>query len=250
MIQEVCRALKEKRKELGYSLEYVVEKTKLHPSVIKDIENGNLNKISPAYLRGFMKIYVSFLGVDAKGALDEIDTKEDATDKQKPPKKKESVTSATAGSPRQAEKVKNISPTVKKYIIAVIAGILIIWLGLASLRFVVRAVEKIFHPVEKKENISQAESFSFPEGKELQVSLTAKKKCFVRVVVDGRLLFEGVIDKGALESWQAAKEIEFKISDGSAIYLEVNGKPLPTLTSIHKPIKSLKITPSGITVDK
>jgi len=255
MIQDVCRALKEKRKELGYSLEYVVEKTKLHPSVIKDIESGNLSKISPAYLRGFMKIYVAFLGVDAKDALDEIELKETAAEKPQSLKKKESsaaaYTGTTVNAPASRETVRNISPAIKKYIIAVIIGIIIIWAGLASLRFVLRGVAKVFHPgASAKQNISGTESFSFPEGKELQVSLTAKKKCFVRVVVDGKLLFEGVINKGALESWQAAKEIEFKISDGSAIYLEVNGKAMPTLTSIHKPIKSLKITPSGITVDK
>jgi cytoskeletal protein RodZ len=239
MIQDVCRVLKEKRKELGYSLEYVVEKTKLHPSVIKDIESGNLNKISPAYLRGFMKIYVSFLGVDAKAALDEIETQEPAA----------LASGVTASASR--ETVKNIAPLFKKYLLAVIIGVVIIWTGFAFLRFALRGLTRIFRPAaEAKQDISETESFSFPEGKQLQVSLTAKKKCFVRVVVDGKLLFEGVINKGALESWQAAREIEFKISDGSAIYLEVNGKPIPTLTSIHKPIKSLKITPSGISVDK
>jgi len=244
MIQDVCRALKEKRKERGYSIEYVVEKTKLHPSVIRDIENGNLSKISPAYLRGFMKIYVAFLGVDAKGALDEID--EQRTEPAKPLKRK----SSAASSPLQ-ELVKNISPAVKKNLIAIIIGIVIIWTSFALLRFVVRGVSRIFRPgAATQKDVSAPESFSFQEGKQLQVSLTAKKKCFVRVAVDGKLLFEGVINKGAIESWQAAKMIEFKISDGSAIYLEVNGRPIPTLTSIRKPIKSLKITPSGITVDK
>jgi len=59
MIKELCNRLKEKRKELGYSIEYVVEKTKLHPLMIKDIEEGNLGNENPAYIRGFIKIYAA-----------------------------------------------------------------------------------------------------------------------------------------------------------------------------------------------
>jgi hypothetical protein len=87
-------------------------------------------------------------------------------------------------------------------------------------------------------------------SKEVTASLTAKRDCFVRVKVDGKVLFEGVLKKGASENWKGRKEIEFKISDGSSVYLEVNGKALPSLTSAHKPIKSLKITSSGVTVSK
>jgi len=69
-------------------------------------------------------------------------------------------------------------------------------------------------------------------------------------MVDGKLLFDGQLAEGAIETWRGDKEIEMKIRDGSAIALEVNGKDIPTLTSLRKPIKSLKITPSGIVIDK
>ncbi len=103
-------------------------------------------------------------------------------------------------------------------------------------------------PAGKPEPVQQP--IAIAQGKDITVSLTAKKKCFIRVVVDGKLLFEGALSQGAVESWKGTKKIEFKISDGSAVYLEVNGKPLPSLTSIRKSIKSLVITPSGISVDK
>ncbi|MCK5393631.1 MAG: helix-turn-helix domain-containing protein, partial [Candidatus Omnitrophica bacterium] len=41
MIEELCHKLKNKRKELGYSIEHIVNKTKLSPSVIKNIEEVN-----------------------------------------------------------------------------------------------------------------------------------------------------------------------------------------------------------------
>jgi hypothetical protein len=84
----------------------------------------------------------------------------------------------------------------------------------------------------------------------ITVSLTAKRTCHVRVRVDGRILLEGTLEKGKVETWKAEKELELKINDGSAVYLEVNGKPIPALTTSHKAIKSLKINSSGISVVK
>ena len=121
--------------------------------------------------------------------------------------------------------------------------------------FVVGKIGKLFtgpksvKTVEKKEGNSEAAPV-FLEGEEMVATLTAKKNCFLKVIVDGKLLFKGLFKKGAIETWRGDKEIELKIRDGSAIALEVNGKPIPTLTSLRKPIKSLKITPSGIVVDK
>ena len=114
-----------------------------------------------------------------------------------------------------------------------------------------KGVNKFFKS-KPKAQVSSIESFSaIPSQKgELVVSLIAKKKCFLKVFVDGSLYFEGVLAKGARETWKGKKELNFKISDGSAVSLEVNGKQFPALTSLHKPIKSLKITSSGITIDK
>jgi len=56
MIEDLCKELKDKRENLGYDLEDIVENTKLHPSVIKAIENCRLSEISPVYLKGFITI--------------------------------------------------------------------------------------------------------------------------------------------------------------------------------------------------
>ena len=72
----------------------------------------------------------------------------------------------------------------------------------------------------------------------------------MKVKLDGRIVFEGVLKKGSLESWQATEELEFKISDGSSVDVEVNGKLLPPLSKIRKSIKSLRITTKGISIDK
>jgi len=88
-----------------------------------------------------------------------------------------------------------------------------------------------------------------PSSDKVEVTFRIKKDCFVKVKTDGDLIFEGVLKKGMVESWEA-KELEFWISDGSAVAVEVNGKLLPPLTRLSKPIKSLKIKKGSISVIK
>jgi len=248
MIKEVCNRLKEKRSELGYSIEHTVEKTKLHPSVIRDIEQGNLNNISPVYIKGFMKIYASFLGVDLGTALEEVSSLSGVSKKVVKVKKRDTTSpiSYVTGV------MKGIPVEVKKKIVSIFIGAILVVSVFLIGRGIVRKISGIFKrsskEVKVESNTKVISSGEITQG--VEASLTIKKKCFVRVIADGKILFEGILNKGMIETWKADKSIELRVSDGSAISLEVNGKTLPTLASIRKPIKSIKITPSGISVDK
>ncbi|MFH1504610.1 MAG: RodZ domain-containing protein [Candidatus Omnitrophota bacterium] len=253
MIKEVCSKLKEKRANLGYSLEETVEKTKLHPSVIRDIESGDLSNINSAYLKGFMRIYASFLEIDMGRALEEI---ESVPSPQIKNKKKIVKKNLNPVSELQAQKLKESFSKIKKKVIVAVLVVVFLWSFFAFTRFIFRKVIQSFKrpPKEASRQVQPKLSPIAPTAvvrtQGIGVSLTAKKRCFIRTVVDGKLLFEGILDRNVVESWEADEEIEFRISDGSAVHLEVNGKALPPLSSIRKPIKSLKITPSGITIDK
>ena len=118
MIEELCKKLKEKRKELELDLEEVVEKTKLHPSTIKSIEAGDISTINAIYLKGYLKIYASFLGVEIKDELTEIVVKKEPKKqiRVKPQPKKE-----------KKESVRFLDERTKKMlIIAAIAVLLVI----------------------------------------------------------------------------------------------------------------------------
>jgi len=202
-ILELCAKLKEKRKELGYSLEEVVEKTKLYPSVIKDLEEGNLNNLNPTYLKGFIKIYASFLG---------IDTKEFIKEEKIPLKTKETQTTRE----NVFDLILRLFKTFKKIILIILILVLLI---------------------------------DIKKG-EITVALTAKKNCYLQVKIDGKIFFDGIVKEKDKNIWKANKEIELSISDGLSVYIEVNGQPLPVLTSIPKKIKSLKINHTGIYIEK
>ncbi len=253
MIKEVCNKLKEKRKELGYSIEYVVDKTKLHPSMIRDIENGKLSNINSTYIKGFMKIYASFLGVDLGDSLKELSSSKPAIKKEIKSKKSKEESSVFDKMIVAASKV---SLQTKKRIVLGVAAIILVWVFINASVAVIKKISSAFKKPAKQTSTIQKNPIApvVPETESIEgieVAVTLKRKCFLKVIVDGSLLFEGVLNKGAVETWKADEEIRIeRISDGSAVSLEVNGEPTPTLASIRKPIKRIKITPSGITVDK
>ncbi|MFO8052933.1 MAG: DUF4115 domain-containing protein [Candidatus Omnitrophota bacterium] len=267
MIEELCKKIKEKREAAGYSVEEVVKATKLHPSVIRDIENCNLGNITPIYIKGFIKIYASFLGIELKDELEEIKEKVSSQTK-KPPKKKEPGQNPIFKLFKLiSKKITKIPPRVRKKIVAIAVVLIVLWLGFLGIRFSFRKVLGFFRDRPKAEQQAPAEASEEKEATEqtqadspkpanigqldqITASLTVKKDCYIKAISDGKVIFDGVLDKGEVETWKADKELEFKISDGSAVYLEVDGEPIPKLSSIHKPIKSLVINSSGITVNK
>ena len=141
MIKEICHKLSEKRKELGYDIEYAVDKTKLHPSVIRDIESGNLANINSAYTKGFMKIYASFLGVDLGNSLEEISSPGTAFKKEikaKKPKAQGTVLDKVMIA------TSKVSPQVKKKIILAVAGVVLIWVFINASLTVIKKISSVF----------------------------------------------------------------------------------------------------------
>ena len=252
MLEALCEKLKEARQEKGFDLEEVVEKTKLHPSVIKYIEAGDLDNINPIYLKGYLKIYASFLGVsigdELQGLVPKKEKKAARIKPDKPPKDKK----------RRIDFSKIFTPQVKRNIalgaMITLASALLIFFSISLVNIIKNKIASL----PKKESIldlpKQSRSSRTPAKEapaaEVSVSLRIKRDCFVRVKLDGNLVFEGVLRKGVVESWEAKKEIEFKISDASSVDLEVGGQLYAPLSKIRKPIKSLKVTSEGIFIDK
>lgn len=69
------------RTRLGYSLEEVASRTRLHVNVLRHLESGRFDKLpSLAYTRGFLRIYARELGLDPKLILREFQPSADWED--------------------------------------------------------------------------------------------------------------------------------------------------------------------------
>ncbi|HCU70074.1 MAG TPA: DUF4115 domain-containing protein, partial [Desulfomicrobium sp.] len=64
---EIGTLLRETRERKGLSIEAVEERTKIAPSVISVLEEGNRERFPhPVYARGFVRSYALLLGLDAQ----------------------------------------------------------------------------------------------------------------------------------------------------------------------------------------
>ncbi|MCM8786670.1 MAG: DUF4115 domain-containing protein [Candidatus Omnitrophica bacterium] len=248
-LKELCAQLKQKRKELGYSIEEVVEKTKLYPSVIKDLEDGNLENVSPAYLKGFLKIYADFLKIPIPELKNNL-----LVDIKSSTKKEKKISPNIL--PNIIYNIKAIPPYIKKIIFLTLIFVIALFFSFKVGLIIIKKISQtktISTEMQEKKSKEEAKISNLkppPKQQPITVALTAKKNCFIKVKVDGKIFFEGIIKKGVPEIWNAKKEVELKISDASAVYIEVNGKPLPPLSTTKKAIKSLKIDSSGISITK
>ncbi len=240
-ISEICQRMKKRRLSLNLSIETVSSATKLPPTVINDIENGNMENISPVYLKGFLKIYAGFL--KDKSLIEDI---EEAFSLQKQSKvKKEPVSAQRPAKIRKpVSKGKKVSlPFIKKTaVLVLILAVFLLAKGIFS-RHSKPASESpgisAVKPIQPKRHTS---------AKNVLVGIKIRKKCFIKAKVDKVTLFEGIMLPNAVKSWQAKKTVELFVNNPSFIDLEANGDYIDTSKNRQPAIYIF--TPSGFSVKR
>ena len=208
-IETAGARLKKIRQERGLSLEDVQKKTKIHLNVLRAIEGDSISNLSPIYLKGFIKIYCSYLGLDPK----------DFTGQSSQPSKP--VLNATVGRPigERVEKkpsfIKNASvklgawhpsANLKKIIVFVVLAVIVIFLGSNLIKFissrhknaVVKA--KISMPVSTPKTIAMQAKIQKDLTPGFTLGIFARNKSWVSAKVDGKVIFHGVLARGRSET--------------------------------------------------
>ncbi len=85
----------------------------------------------------------------------------------------------------------------------------------------------------------------------VQVNLVAVERTFMRVIVDGQIVFEGRVVPGTAYPFEAEDQIEVLVGSGAAIRLVYNGRDLGLLGSFGQVVNNIYladaiITPTGI----
>jgi len=251
--------LKKLRLEKGLSLEEVHKRTKIHLNILKSIEEDNLINFNPVYIRGFLKIYCNFLGVNPADFVP--DYRETRTVVQLGNKKEKSpqvsfIKSASSklGSFRPRIKLKTIL-----IIIAAIAGVFLLfkagkWISSRrhdSSKPVAAIQEKpvAAQPVSKAKSKSEKTKKAEPQLPSIiRLSIRARENCLVQLRADGKVLFHGILKKGRFESWQAKEKMELSLGNAGVVDLEVNGKLISSIGRKGQSIKNIQITKEGLNI--
>ncbi|MDP2927350.1 MAG: helix-turn-helix domain-containing protein [Candidatus Omnitrophota bacterium] len=258
-IETAGSRLKKIRQERGLSLEDVQKKTKIHLNVLRAIEGDSISNLSPIYLKGFIKIYCGYLGLDAKDFIGQ------SGQSQKP------ALNATVGRPigtrieKKSSFIKDasvklgaIKPPVnlKKIIIFAAIAVIFIFLGInlikfASLRPKSRLEKaKISMPVSAPKAVARQTKINKDLTGGFTLGIFARGKSWISVKVDGKVVFHGVLARGRSETWQAKEKVELSLGDAGAVELQVNDQRFANLGRHGQSLKNIVINKEGLKISR
>ncbi len=258
--------LKKIRLEKGITLEEVQKKTKIHLNILKAIEGESLTNLSPIYLKGFLKIYCKFLGVDPAEYIE--DYKESSYKISQPKQEKPVLKSAVK--PLKLPPFRLNKKVIKAILFIVI--VFVLWTILFNLGKAIYSKRKVIlkkriQMVEQKESkkivksekakpqvaapkTQATESVRKETLSAITLGIRAHENCWVSLKIDGKLVFQRVLEKGRFESWQAKNKMELSLGNAAAVELEVNGQVFSNLGRKKQAIKNILITKEGLKLGK
>lgn len=258
-VQNAGVYLKSVREEKGYSITEVSKNTKISPAVLRALEEGRLDNIDPVYLKGFLKMYCRFLRIDWQEFSKEYPI---ATAAEYPPHKSVPMTPDVKEFVKPWKGIKNSLVSFilgKKKIIltglAVAAGAFFLFLVSRGCR-----PSKTTAPAQTAPGPTRSKTPAHPvssitpapqesKPKKITLVIRAKEESFIKVKVDGRTIYQGLLRKGNAESWSAKDNIELSVGNAAAVALEVDGKVFSSLGRKGQPLKNILINREGLKIN-
>lgn len=271
MSESIGSKLKQVRLEKGFSLEDIHKKTKLHLDIIKAIEDDSLINVNPTYVRGFLKIYCKALGVDAKDYIS--DYKEARQDSMLSPQSKSGkVTPALKLTSQRLSFLKKINYKKILAILVVVVVLFFITKGIFAFgRFISSSISNFVakykaanaaaaavvdkKPVDKvkknaPEAVTKKQKDKTPVVSVVRLGVSTREDCWVKVKLDGKVVFQRVLKKGRFESWEAKDKIELSLGNAGVVTLEVNGQAMSSLGRKGQAVKNIVITKEGLNIPR
>ncbi|MEW5758454.1 MAG: RodZ domain-containing protein [Candidatus Omnitrophota bacterium] len=266
-MEPIGNQLKKIRESKNISFEQLKEGTKLQEKVLRAIEDNQFDTINPVYLRGFLKIYCKFLGLDPNNFIPQ--PRKSEVQEMEPIKlQHREIPKFKKDKPKEEqEKQKkrvDFNPKWIKLIFA-IPLIIIIGLFLARPKNIVKPKEKTSFlqqknkakqrsqgnstPIKTKQ-LDKTTNTSFAIKGSLSLTIHAKQNSWLRIKSDGRTVFQNVLQKGNTEVWVAKEKLELAVGNAGGLELQLNGRILPSLGSRGQVIKKILITKDGIDINK
>ena len=249
--------LKKIRQEKGVSLEEAHRKTKIHLNILKAIEGDSLTDLNPVYLKGFLKIYCRFLGVDPKDYVpDYRETQSSIQDigARKDEDKRSDI----------ALKFSFLTNNPARFIKPLVIILIAFFFSLGLFRLgksvaakfknkpaVTKPQPKPVTVVPKPAAAVQAATEAVPVKKKeavppIRLGIKTRENCWVSVKVDGKTVYQKVLEKGRSEFWNAKDKIELSLGNAGAVELEVNGSIFTNLGRRGQSRKNIVITKDGL----
>ncbi len=277
IFKEIGAELRERRETLSLHLDEVERNTKVKAHYLEALELGAMDRLpSTVQTRGMLSNYASFLDMDVDAVLLRFADALQASHRERNPQR----TTRKPGQP-----ILSHMPALRNFI----AGDMIFGVGMAILLvgFVIWGINRVLTLQSLEEIQPTAPSISdvllaspdpslftatptllpveeFAEeatptiiiptvnvNVSVQVNLVAVERTYVRVIVDGEVVFEGRVIPGNAYLYEAEDQVEVLVGSGAAVRIAYNGRDLGLMGTFGQIVNNIYraneiITPTAL----
>ena len=238
--------LKREREMRGVSLDEVSTGTRISTRFLEALENDEWDHLpGGVFNRGFIRAVARFLGMDEDSLIAEYDL----VAKDHP--------EIAALSEPVAKRRRNLRPVLGAFIIIVLATTLVAG-GWFAYHFYGARIASLIHGASgtsstpanvtpgaagsdvpaagaSPANTTSLDEPDNPDSNALELKLEAGKPADVKVVADGKVVFDGRVNPNDAKRFSAQEKLEISASESSALFLELNGQTVPPIGTPGQP---------------
>ncbi len=239
--------LRQAREAKQLSIRDAEKETSIRALYIEAIEKGEYKTLpGEAYLRGFIKSYANFLGLDGQALVEEYKGERGFS---APTPSAEKTASAVVPSeekkPQETEKPLPVKARGKnagllKKLLAGVAALLVLgasYVFLTAKQNTPQETAATMQPAAAKPaaeqppapalSKEQPEPAAVPQEVSVDVKLTGR--CWMQVEVDKRVVYEGTATNGENFNWKGKENVKLTVGNAGAAEISQNGKPVGKL---------------------
>lgn len=235
--------LREARERKGITLEQAEAETRIRHRFLSALETGDYSTLpAPAYVRGFLKTYAAYLGLDPQQVLSLFKVVSGANEPESAPAVPLVDVSMEGG--------RDLRPIIVG--LAIVAALLLVavffvrlpwktWFGLqapvptatATLAPTATRPQPTLAPTPTQTPQPTATTAAIPSATpqpagEVRVEFVVTGRSWVQIVADGEVAYAGLLENETRE-WTAAQSIVARVGNAGAVQATVNGQPLGVL---------------------
>jgi len=205
----------------GVSLEEVSSATRISTKFLEAIESGQWDQLpGGAFNRGFIRSASRYLGLDDDSMVAEYSLETNGNGAS------HSWSQAESEMPRDWRPIAMLLA-----VILLVSAVLIAGGWFAASRIKARLLARSSTARAASSALANPAASASP----LMLSVRANHLAEVRVIADGKLVFEGAIKAGEIRQFGAQDIFEISASDAGSVRLELNGQPAAAMGSAGQP---------------